>query len=270
MTAQNYSHCIGVGGVAVALTLTDPVLAGLIEARYAGFLVSPAQADYHLAIETVPPSSPIGDPDEEVEVRRAGAVWRVSRGDFRAEWDEAARSGRVRQTANPYSIDTVLRILHTLVLAPRGGFLLHAASAVRGGKAHVFTGVSGAGKTTMSRLAPSDATLLTDEISYITRAQDGSYIAHGTPFAGDLGRPGENVNAPLEAVYLISHGGENRIEDIASPLEAAQALLANILFFTHSSEMVAAVFQSALEFVQKTPVRRLAFLPDERIWSLIR
>jgi hypothetical protein len=73
----------------------------------------------------------------------------------------------VRQTVNPYSIDGVLRILHSLILARQGGFLVHAASVVRNGRAFVFAGISGTGKTTISRLAPPDVTLLTDEISYI-------------------------------------------------------------------------------------------------------
>ncbi len=88
----------------------------------------------------------------------------------------------------------MLRIVHTLVLARQGGFLLHAASAVRNGKAFVFAGVSGAGKTTLSRLAPADADVLSDEISYV-RKEAGGYYAYGTPFAGEV-LGGENLRAP--------------------------------------------------------------------------
>ena len=91
----------------------------------------------------------------------------MERGDFRARWDPRTGRGSVRQNANPYSLDSVLRILHSLILAERGGFLLHSASAICDGRAYLFSGVSGAGKTTMTRLAPPDITLLTDEISYL-------------------------------------------------------------------------------------------------------
>ena len=80
--------------------------------------------------------------------------------------------GSIRQSANPYSIDSVLRIVHTLLLARAGRFSLHASSAVRNGRAFLFAGVSGAGKTTIARLAPPDAMLLTDEISYVTHEGD--------------------------------------------------------------------------------------------------
>jgi len=43
------------------------------------------------------------------------------------------------QNANPYSLDSVLRILHSLILAERGGFLLHAASAICNGRAYLFS-----------------------------------------------------------------------------------------------------------------------------------
>jgi ABC-type multidrug transport system ATPase subunit len=84
----------------------------------------------------------------------------------RALVDEARRLPRrvesilsarnIEQTINPFSLDSVLRILHTLLLAREGGFLLHASSAIRNGSAFLFSGVSGAGKTTMARLAPPD------------------------------------------------------------------------------------------------------------------
>ena len=207
-------------------------------------------------------------PDDDVRVFRNGGRWQLERGDFRAEWDPVARRGRIRQSANPYSIDTVLRIVHTLVLAREGGFLVHAASAVRNGRAFLFAGVSGAGKTTISRLAPPDVHVLTDEISYVRKEGDG-YFAYGTPFAGDLARAGENLRAPLAAVYLLAQGPENRIEPVGAA-DAARGLLTNILFFAEDAELVQAVFRSALDFVERVPVRRLTFVPDARVWELIR
>ena len=125
-----------------------------------------------LEVELLPPG--IMSEAEEARVRLEGGRWVIERGDFRAEWDLGCGRGRVRQSANPYSIDAVLRILHSLILARQGGFLVHAASAIRNGRAFLFAGVSGAGKTTISRLAPPDVALLTDEISYVRRSEQGT------------------------------------------------------------------------------------------------
>src|SRR6266571_5073410 len=131
---------------------------------------SSAPPVFSLDVELLPPG-PVSDV-EDVRVRLECGRWLMERGDFRAEWDPERRRGWVRQTAHPYAIDSVLRILHTLLLARQGGFLVHAASAIRDGRAFLLAGPSGAGKTTLARLAPPDVALLTDEVSYVRAKEE--------------------------------------------------------------------------------------------------
>jgi hypothetical protein len=265
--AANDAVAIEIGGMAIALRTPDLAFRQLLEKRYAGFVKSSnPRPQFEFDIDLLDPSES-SCTDEDVRVRLEDSQWRLERGDFRAQWDSRAGSGRIRQSRNPYAIDSVLRIVHTLILAKQGGFLVHAASAVRGGRAFLFAGVSGAGKTTISRLAPSDAILLTDEISYVRR-EGNAYWACGTPFAGELGKVGENVSAPLHTLFLLEQGPENRIEPVAVS-EATRLLLRNILFFAEDPELVRLVFQSACEFVERVPVRRLIFVPDGRVWEMI-
>ncbi len=310
------------------LVRTDSAdFAHMLEDRYGKFVTADApHAVMELEIKLIPPGRVCNA--EDVSVRREAGRWVMERGDFRAEWDPQCRRGWVRQSANPYAIDGVLRILHSLILAREGGFLVHAASAVRNGRAFLFSGVSGAGKTTISRLAPPDVVLLTDEISYVRgfriqdsgfrrqdsgfRIQDSgvkgtdsglqipdsesrppspesetqcpapspqppapspqppapAFEAFGTPFAGELARLGENLRAPLAALYLLAQGPENRIEPV-SDAEAARELLQNILFFARDEELVGMIFQTVCDFVRRVPVRRLVFTPQARVWELI-
>ncbi len=257
---------IEIGGMPVRVKALEPRFIALLERRYLGFLGISEHAAMEFNIELMQPG--FGYVDAPVQVSQQNGHWSLSRGDFRAEWDPAKRRGWIRQTANPYSMDAVLRIVHTLVLANQGGFLAHSASAIRNGRAFLFAGVSGAGKTTISRLAPSDATLLSDEISYV-RPQGDAYIAFGTPFTGELEQPGENVSAPVAALYLLAKGRENRIDPIPMA-EAARSLLANILFFAKDRELVQTMFQTAFEFISRVPVFRLTFFPDAKVWELIR
>jgi hypothetical protein len=259
------SATIAIGRVAVGIRATDRSFLAMLEERYAGFIDRSAAQHYTFDVLLAPPSEALAD--AELRVVRDGDRWQLERGDFRADWDPLLRRGRIRQSHNPYSIDTVLRIVHTLVLADEGGFLMHAASAIRNGKAFLFAGASGAGKTTIARCAPADVHLLTDEISYVRRDNDG-YYAYGTPFAGELARAGENLHAPLAAIYLLEQGPENRVDDVR-PAEAVRALLANILFFAEDRELVQAVFRSALDCAERVPVRRLTFVPDASVWELI-
>jgi hypothetical protein len=315
---------IDIGGIPILVRTGSAEFAHMLEDRYGKFVTADApHAVMELEITLIPPGT-VCDA-EDVCVRRDAGRWVMERGDFRAEWDPQCRRGWVRQSANPYAIDGVLRILHSLILAREGGFLVHAASAVRNGRAFLFSGVSGAGKTTISRLAPPDVVLLTDEISYVRgfRIQDSgfrgpksevrstdskfqiadsesqtqcpepgienpeskiqnrhvlnressidnrqSYEAFGTPFAGELARVGENLRAPLAALYLLAQGPENRVEPV-SDAEAVRELLQNILFFARDEELVRMIFQTVCDFVRRVPVRRLVFTPDARVWELI-
>jgi hypothetical protein len=259
------SLVIEIGGMAVRVNTTDPGFLAMLQERYVGFVSTSENAEVDFDVDLVQAS--FGDPEADVRVTQRSGRWRLERGDFCAEWDPVSGNGKIRQSVNPYSLDAVLRIVHTLVLARQGSFLLHAASAIRKGRAFLFAGVSGAGKTTISRLAPPDATLLTDEISYV-RKQGNSYVAFGTPFTGELAKLGENVSAPIAALYLLQQGPENRIGPVPAA-DAMRGVLANLLFFAEDQELVKLAFHAACEFVSRVPVSRLTFLPDSRVWEMI-
>lgn len=265
VTPESRHLIIEIGGLPIAVQTTDAGFERILMGRYGNYIKPGGASQFALRVQLVQPGS--FDPDADAEVWLEDREWKMERGDFRATWNPAERHGEVLQSANPYSIDSVLRIVHTLMLAPEGGFLLHASSAVRNGKAFLFSGLSEAGKTTMARLAPGDVTLLTDEASYV-RKVDGRYTAFGTPFAGELGVAGANISAPIEAVYLLAKGPESRIDEI-DPAVAVRRLLRNILFFAHQPDLVRQVFESACAFVAAVPVYQLTFFPDRRVWDLI-
>lgn len=254
---------VEVGGIAIALHTRSAALVGLLEHRFRRFLNPSATPAFEFDITVVADSEP--DEDSDLTVEQRDGCWILRRGDFRAEWDSAARRGRIWQTLNPYGIDSILRIVHTLVLSSEGGFLLHASSAIRGGRAYVFTGPSGAGKSTIVSLAPDDVTVLTDEISYVRRTPDG-YVAFGTPFAGELSDSGEPASAPVAALFRLGHAAENRHERLESA-DTVRTLMRNILFFAHDRRLVDNVLDTACDFASRVPAYTLHFSPDQRIWN---
>jgi hypothetical protein len=259
---------VDVGDVPVALSTGDPALAAVLQQRFHRFLSPSAAPAFHFDISVIPEDDEDGDRDADLEVRSEGGRWRLRRGDFRAEWDPDTRRGWIHQRLGPYAADSVLRIVHTLLLSRERGFLLHASSVVRNGRAFLFTGPSGAGKTTIARLAPSDAVVLTDEISYVRRV-GGRYVAYGTPFAGELSGSGEPVSAPVAALFGLAWAPDPVLEPLAEGA-AVQMLMRNILFFAADPVLSGHLLDTACDFAGAVPAFRLAFAPDARVWSTIQ
>ena len=261
-----HSLTVEIGHLPLRLHTPEAEFCSLLAERYSSFLRPESTPEMDFELLSAAPDPLPAEIDLQVECE--DGRWLLSRGEFRAAFDLRTRQGRLTCIPNPYSVDTLLRIVHSLLLAPTGGLLLHASGGIRGGRGHLFSGVSGAGKTTMARLAPADVRLLTDEISYI-RESAGAFQVFGTPFSGELGIQGENVSAPLAAIYLIEHGAANCIEPVPQA-QAARRLMRNVLFFARDPQLVASVFSTVCALVRRVPVFRLEFLPDARVWEMIQ
>ncbi len=101
--------CVEIGGIPIALSTCDQGFLNLLRQRYDGFLSSsPPEFELEFDLTGTGPAS-----DDDVRVRRNvdDDEWLIERGDFRARWAPRTGQGNVRQNANPYSLDSVLRIL---------------------------------------------------------------------------------------------------------------------------------------------------------------
>ena len=165
-----------------------------------------------------------------------------------------------------YALDSLLRILLTFVLLPQRGFLLHAATVVRDGRAYIFVGRSGAGKSTVASLSPK-GNVLTDEISLL-RYSTAGWQAHGTPFWGEFRAAGSNRQFPIGGIYSLVQAGSDRVEPLSAK-EALRALLPCVLFFTSKNDAHEALLKMLLGLVGEIPCHRLYFRRKPEFWKVI-
>jgi hypothetical protein len=167
---------------------------------------------------------------------------------------------------NAYALDSLLRILLSWVLLRYAGFLLHAATVVRNGRAYVFSGGSGAGKSTVAALSPAGS-VWTDEISLLRREQ-GEWRAYGTPFWGEFRAAGSNSSAPVAGIFGLSQARENHVEALA-PVGLLRNILPNVLFFSGEVAATQRLLEILGQAVKEIPGYNLAFRKDKTFWEAL-
>jgi hypothetical protein len=185
---------------------------------------------------------------------------------------EDARVEAVNGTAHftgvrhEYALDSLLRMYMSWALLPFDGFLLHAASVTRNGKAYIFVGRSGTGKSTVASLSPRGS-VLTDEISIIRRT-NGQWHAFGTPFWGDFKADGSNSSAPIAGIFRLIQSRENRIEPLC-PSEFLKTLLPCVLFFSSNLGDHERLLQILIGACQEIHGFNLQFRKSKSFWEVL-
>ncbi len=124
-------------------------------------------------------------------------------------------------------LENTLRVMAAYRLFEQGGLLLHSAGVVSKGRAYLFVGRSGAGKTTFARRSLAEGReVLSDDLNAVV-LERGELRVRQVPFAGELGMKlpeGPLGDAPLAGVFGLAHLDEAEAPAVVSPLTGAEAL----------------------------------------------
>lgn len=191
-----------------------------------------------------------------VELR--GSRLTLERGDFRADLDLKTGLGGLRAAPNEQCLDAFLRSLISSLLLRSGGFMLHSAGIVKGGKAYIFLGKSGAGKSTLSKLAAAaGAGVVSDEINLL-RHESGKFRVYGSPFWGEMRSDGRPGAWPLGGIFLLKKAKKNRLAPCSKP-EALKLLLRCLVNFDPSPAAAEKVIGNSARLLSKAAFSRLEF-----------
>lgn len=154
-------------------------------------------------------------------------------------------------------------LLFTNYLARHGlGVEVHGCGLVDEGKAYLFLGHSGAGKSTTARMWQSlrKAEILSDD-RVILRMHEGELWMYGTPWHGEAAYA-LPVRAKLDRIFILRHAAENRISEL-SPALAAGELFARSFPPFHSESGLERTVAFLHNVVERVPCYDFAFVPDE-------
>lgn len=143
------------------------------------------------------------------------------------------------------------------------GLMLHASAVALEGRAYLFSGPCGRGKSTHTRLWQSvfgeRAQVFNDDKPALRR-MDGRWYAYGTPWCG---KDGINLNQkwPLGGICFLEQAQENRIRRL-SAAEALPLVLAQTLYRLLPREMEL-LLASLDKLLREIPVFLLENRPEE-------
>lgn len=159
--------------------------------------------------------------------------------------------------------DNAMMMAFAFAGATRRTLLLHASAVVHGGKAYLFLGKSGTGKSTHARLWQEnipDTTLLNDDNPALLATAQGPVTACRTPWSGKTACY-RNEAYPVGAIVRLSQGADNTIRR-----ERRIAAFASLLSSCSTAAWDAAAYQACrtavADVAASVPLFSLTCRPD--------
>lgn len=184
---------------------------------------------------------------------------RVCPGKAESELLLAASAGLCRKA---FAVNNVLMLLYAMHTACRDTLLIHASAVACRGRAYVFLGRSGTGKSTHSRLwlQQVDGARLLNDDNPVLRLKDGVAMVCGTPWSGKTPCY-RNESLPLGAIVRLSRAPFNRIGRLEG-VAAYAALRPSVSAMRWKREYADGLHRTLVRLVSVADIYHLQCLPD--------
>lgn len=162
-----------------------------------------------------------------------------------------------------FSLNTIIMLMFAFTTAQKDTLLMHSSVMVKGGRAYLFLGKSGTGKSTHSQLWLDNiegCELLNDDNPVLRVMDDGSVHVFGSPWSGKTACY-RNVDYPVGAIVDLHQAKVNSIRR-QSLLEAYVSLYVSYSGYRFIKEMADGLHVSAEKIVGTVPCYTLDCLPN--------
>lgn len=201
--------------------------------------------------------------DGRIHVERFDAEGDIDTGDL-----PIAAHFRIGPSAN--SLEACVRIALSIALPRHGALMLHASAIEHDGRALVFTGVSGAGKSTISSMLDRPpAKKIGDELLVLSRSRDRWHV-FVPPYLGPFDRTGiaHGTSAPLDGIHLLVQAPRHARAAI-TPTEALRELLRHVLVYVAEPRTAEHVLALVADLTRQVPCYRLEFRKDPDVAGVL-
>ena len=201
--------------------------------------------------------TPEGKTILEFQIRNEVMGRLVCSHDF-TEGDVYYRTGR-----RFYVVNNSLMMMYTFITSDKMTTLFHSSVVNYQGKAYMFLGKSGTGKSTHSQLWLKyiEGTELVNDDNPVVRIIDGEARVYGSPWSGKTPCY-RNVDFPIGGIVKLKQAPHNEIRRL-KPVEAYVAMAMSISGLRWKKQMGDGLHQTENLLTATVPVWHLSCLPDQ-------
>jgi hypothetical protein len=152
-----------------------------------------------------------------------------------------------------------LKLLLSIAVLDTGGVLLHSSAVCRNGAAFVFSGRSGAGKSTIAQLLGKSWNIINDEFNILIPC-NGRVLIYTTPF-GTI-KSIQTAIPSVQCIFSIQQSTSNTIEAIPDNA-VMMSLLKNICTFPVNDYYGNKLFENVHFLQSMLTVKQLCFSNNE-------
>ncbi len=270
---------VDIAGIAVEFDGLPEELADEMGARYAPYLSPATGRGRPLAVSVLEaPVEYFVTPGFTRELETYRMLTDLRDGVFRsvsyrlAAWfDVVRRTGQIALGSGDLdpawrAMENFLRGAVAWLALDAGGFFLHSAGIVRGGRCFLFYGPSGAGKSTLSAMS-REGRVISDDLTLVLNRPEG-LVAAGGPFRGTY-RKGEPVvgTFPVAGFYRLRKDERTRVEPDDGSCFAD--LVGNLPFVVDQTPRHPEILDRVRSVAAGAPFRCLHFRKDQDFWPAI-
>ncbi|MEH7546755.1 hypothetical protein [Neobacillus vireti] len=204
--------------------------------------------------------------DYKVDITKKRDKIIYSRADYLIDVDSEYKSATI-SVYDDFALKHALTNLYSsFIVHHNWGLLIHSSCVLENGKAHLFAGHSGAGKSTAAKLS-FPRHLLSDEASLV-KITSNRVSVYNSPFRSELDAGPFEGNVELASIQILFQALQNKRVRLEKS-DGLLHLMDKVFFWPQSQDEVKTIMKLMTQLVKQVPAYELHFQKNNTFWELI-
>ncbi|WP_191565599.1 hypothetical protein [Metabacillus idriensis] len=202
----------------------------------------------------------------DVYIQNHSNIIEFIRADYKINVDYAYKSAQILAHSELALKHAIMNLYSSFIVHKNWGILLHSSCVLENDGAHIFTGHSGAGKSTAAKLS-APRPLLSDEATIIKIDKD-RILAYDSPFRSELYGHAPVSDTKLLSIDLLHQSlsiERNRVDKSSALL----ALFDKVFYWPSNKEETKRILTMLRFLVEQVDIYDLYFQKNNQFWEMI-